>query len=365
MKRTTLATWCCLLALTSACKVYPSWDGEFSAGPADPLDYPPAYLGTGGDRTRPAVGSFNEIAAYVAGDRRGYYSFPFSTAALSSTTRPAPDPLALRLGDDVNPAVPTPKAYVFDGVNGLPFGGRPKCIAPADYQFNPQTDAMPRDRQDNLFSTLPSASYSFTRTPTWSYAPVINEVALESVDFDCQSWKSEETLLKTYKNLEPSGRYLLWPIIDTGAAVYRLGQTRTNSTGFGPQRFGWFNHYIVAYLDGGYIPTVASNLEDGTEVLRMRTQRLFFPRSQVISTVRGEAVTANGAIGAGYDVLEKARGDNGFSPVCQVFTYDAGPATAVADLPKDADTIIANFESTFRPASPAYFFCLQLPEVTQ
>lgn len=364
MKRTTLATWCCLLALTSACKVYPSWDGEFSAGPADPFNYPPAYLGTGGDRARPAVGTFNEIAGYIAGERRGYYSFPFSTAALA-TSKPTPDPLALRIGDGNNSAVPTPKAYVFDGVNGLPFGGRPKCVAPADYTYDPFRDAMPRDRQDNLFSALPTAAYSFTRAATWSYAPVVTEVALQSLDYDCQGWKSEETLVKTFKSLEPSGRFLLWPIIDTGAAVYRLGQSSSNSNGYGPQHYGWFNHYIVAYLDGGYIPTVTDNLEDGTEVLRMRTQRIFFPRSQVITTVRGEPVTGNGALGAGYDVLEKVRGDNGFSPVCQVFTYDAGPATPVADLPRDADTIIANFESTLRPGNPAYFFCLQLPEVTQ
>lgn len=354
----------CLATLGSSvlagCNIYPSWEGAFSAGPADPFNYPPAYLGTRGDRARPASGSFTETQAYAGGERIGYYAFPFSPVALNSTATPAPDPLSLTIGGNENPVLPTPVAYNFDGSTVEQAQGGARCIAPVDYTFNPQRDEIPLSEQAHVFTKLPQATYSFTATPTWSYAPVVKEVAISDTNYPCQAYKEEEAITKTYKPIPDSTRYMLWPIIDTGAAVYRLGQSAANSGGVGAQRFGWFNHYLVAYLDGGPVPTVTSAREDGTELVRMRTQRLFFPRSQISTTRNGNTTTANGSIGQGYDVLEAARGRSGFSPVCAVFTYDLGAATANNAVPKDADEIVANYESTFRPANPPYVYCLQL-----
>ena len=58
---------------------------------------------------------------------------------------------------------------------------------------------------------------------------------------------------------------------------------------------------------------------------------------------------AAGARGAGYDVLQAKRGDADYSPVCEVFTYDAGmPLGPRRQLPKSAEAI----EAMFRTAMP-------------
>jgi hypothetical protein len=74
---------------------------------------------------------------------------------------------------------------------------------------------------------------------------------------------------------------------------------------------------------------------------------------------------AAGRIGAGWDVLQAKRGTEGYSPICQVFTYDTVMPVKAADLPKDTATIEMMFNTMaapIRPASPAYVYCLQ-PEV--
>jgi hypothetical protein len=336
------------------CNPYTQRDGEFTAGAVDPVNFPPAYLGAGGDRTRSGRGVFNEIAAYVGGNKVGYFAFPFSTTQLSSTT---PDPLLLVDNGMPNSKIPTPAAYVFDST----------CAAPNGYVFDAFSDEVPSDHQGNIFTALPSATYTVGALPTWSYVPVVSEVRVHAGGLPCQAFKSDTTLLqnKSAQVDAADGKYLAWPIIDVAAAVYRLGQDATNSGGWGTQKLGWYNHYIVAYLDGGYIPTttMASSGTDGGSGsgVRMQKQRLFYPRSMILP--KGATAAVAGAIGAGYDVLEAERGDANFSPVCAVFTYDLGATVSFDKLPQNAADITGNAKiaATLKPAATPYLFCLQVP----
>jgi len=197
----------------------------------------------------------------------------------------------------------------------------------------------------------------------------------------CQDTKSEKTLrqrsdveLKTQG--EPDGKFLAWAIIDPGAGVYhRLGapiggDARTGNPpgGVDLQKFGWFNHYLLAYLDGGYIPTesiMAAN--QGPTMVRMVTQDIYYPRSLVIHS--GSLGTAPGKLGRGYDLLQFKRGEPGYSPVCRVLTYDAGDPRTLADLPHNVDDLNALYGDTIAPPDqppapatpiPLFIYCLQL-----
>src|SRR5688572_26560991 len=48
-----------------ACDPYDRRQGEYHAGPVDPVNFPPEYLGDGGDRNRTGAGSFTAIPAYA------------------------------------------------------------------------------------------------------------------------------------------------------------------------------------------------------------------------------------------------------------------------------------------------------------
>jgi hypothetical protein len=347
-----------LLALASACNPYHNRSGEFSAGPADPLNYPPPSLGAGGDRTKAGKGSFTEVKAYAASVPIGYFAFAFASAV--GPTQKGVDPL--RLIDDgmVYPQVPTPRAYTFDPSQNSPYPATPTCVAPNDYVYDAQRDELRYDDQGSIFTALPTATYVAGALPTWSYEPVVAEVPVTTSGMGCQSVTTEAGVLASpaASVADPDGKYLAWAIIDTGAAVYRVGQSIASSSGVTVQRYGWFEHFIVAYLDGGYIPT-ESGTGDGHPVVRMKTQKLYYPRSMVTTMVKGMAVTATGAIGQGYDVLESARTDVGYSPVCAVFTYDVGATVASSQLPRDAQTIETTYGATLQAATTPYVYCLQ------
>jgi hypothetical protein len=345
-----LVTPICLLVV-SACQVYPQWNGNYNAGPVDPVNYPPAYLGKDGDRLRPGRGTFTAVAARAGADTLSYYSFPFSTAALATGSN-KPDPLALLVAGAPNAAVPAPIVEIFDGKPGEnPFPSQ-VCTPPDNDGYDPRLDDVRMDEQSPVFSVLPQATYSPTAQATTSYAPVVAEKIYSNTG-KCQQFRAVETPPPAVT--DGSGYYLAWALIDPGAGVYRVGETKNNATGLGVQHWGWFNNFIVAFIDGGYVPTRNDAAMDGSTVVRMVTQRLYYPRSK-ITTGKSEA---NGAIGLGYDVLEAKRGNPGYSPVCEVFTYDAGGARAPGDLPRDADTIVATYGNTLQAANPPYVFCLQ------
>jgi hypothetical protein len=355
--RLTVAT---LGVAAAGCNPYLNRSGEFSAGPADPLSYPPAFVGAGGDHTKAGKGSFTEVAAYVGGRRVGYYSFPLSPTALGKMS----DPLKLSDANGANPMFPAPKAYVFDPTAQSPYPASPACAVPADYVYDARRDEVRLDEQGPIFTALPTATYTPGVLPTWSYEPVVQETPVTSASNPCQGLTTESGTLKSssVSVADPDGKYLAWAIIDTGAAVYRLGQTSSNSNGVSAQRYGWYEHFLVAYLDGGYLPTT-TDMVMGAPVLHMVTQTLYVPRSPVTTGSGAMMTTGPGAPGQGYDVLDAARGDAGFSPVCAVMTYDAGATPLTPDaLPKDAATVKQLYGTTLKPPTTnPYLFCLQVP----
>src|SRR5262249_42034549 len=225
----------------------------------------------------------------------GYYSFPFSATQLSAGVD------SLRIVDSGQPykplssapAIPVPNAYVFDPTPSNPFPLSQTCTAPPDYSYNPQTGDMRGDEQSNIFTQLPQATQRPGVAATFEYIPVVAETAVSAQGLDCQSIKSEKTLNKVLGNPGPTGNYILWAIIDPSSGVYRVGQSSTYTlsdgsrnpnyaTGVGMQKWGWFGQYYLAYIDGGYVPTQAATVTESgrtKQVLRMKTQRLYFPRS--------------------------------------------------------------------------------------
>lgn len=348
--------------LLPACDPYERLQGEFIAGSVDPANFPPAYRGTGSSRSLAGSGAMTETAAFARGSPANYFFFPMSTTQSAATADP------LRLLDNGQPyaAVPTPLTYVFDPTDSVPFATPARCMPPPGYQYSAFRDAVHYDDQGNIFTALPDASFPSGAVPTWSYVPVVQQVTVQSMGETCQDIKSANTLLTSRNVVIPTpagdGKYLAWATIDPGVPVYRVGQTAANSNGVTAQKYGWFRKYISAYLDGGYINTVQAMVTEQMvtkPVVRMRTQRLFYPRSMV-QPATGPAVA--GARGAGYDVLEAKRGDATYSPVCEVMTYDTGGTTPVSMLPKDVAGVMS-YVTGPRPlqtASPRYIFCLQV-----
>ena len=394
-------------------------DTEFNAGGIDPYSFPPAYRGTNQVRQTPASGSFNEIGGYAAGKPIGYFQFPFSPSQLQTTNYAPPDPRTwpegaidpLRVagpGTDfrtsLNNPVPVPSVYVFDPPgNDSPFPAAPLCKAPANYQMDLFRDAYPLNDQWNIFTFPPDRFTTFPigGLPTWTYRPVVAEVPVQSVSEDCQAIKSERTLLKNTPGSvnvplgepepdkkvgrlgKPDGKFLAWAMIDPGSGVYRVNTKNDifsggTINGTSVQKYGWYGQFIVAYIDGGYIPTEDGPVVAGAKTTRMRTQRLYYPRSPVYKDGADPATAAGGTFGAGYDVLQGNRFGNieAYSPVCELWTYSmpGGAPTAIGDLPKDEDTILQLANSTLEPARtpqsptaytpstaivPKYIFCLQ------
>lgn len=351
----------------SGCNVYDRWDGgEFNAGPVDAQTFPPAYLGTGANRQRSGSGSFTARKAVAGEQLTEYFLLPLSPTQLA-----AKDPLAVRSNGAQTSAAPSPAAYVFDVGSD-----KPQCQAPADYTFDPVRDDVAYDTQGVIFTKLPTATYNPGAEPTWSYAPLVSRVQVTSKGERCQALKSEKAVVTSAqvdvpltppvlgKSVGiPDSTLQAYAIIEPGAAVYHYTAdgSKDPASGVGLQKWGWYNQYLLAYLDGGDVPQV----EAGT-AMRMVPQKLYYPRSQV--TVGGTPKTV--ALGAGYDILTARRGEAGYSPLCQVFTYDAGGAMTPDALPKSAAEVEARYGSTLKaptkgvsdksPAGDPYVYCLQL-----
>ena len=349
--------------LPAACDPYDRFgQSEESLGPVDPVNFPPANLGvqpdgTPGNRRQSGLGGFTATAAFAGGAAIAYFSYALPAAA------PGTD--RLRLLAAGQPTGPTISEVIA-------FDPSYRCAVSGGYSYDRRRDEVPYDRQDNIFTALPSANYTPERGPRSSYVPVVSEtVVAPAKPLPCQQPKSEEALLRLTgaPKSAPSGRYLANLIIDPGAAVFPPGQTAETHPGVGLQRWGWFNRYLLAYIDGGVIPTADSTVMEGMPpapvmIKRMVTQRLYFPRSMVITAGATPAMTttAPGELGAGYDVLAARRDTPGYSPICEVFSYDAGMALTPDKLPRDAKTIEATYNTMaapLEPDSPRYVFCLQ------
>ena len=368
-----------LLAATAGggCDPYGTFNDtpDDSLGVVDPVNFPPANVGVGGDRKRPGRGRFQELVAFFEGQEIGYFSFTLPTLPAGS------DPL--RVLDDGKPYGPvaTPVAYVFDSAPpGSPFpeGDRYPCAPPAGYQFDVRRDAVDFTKQGNVFSTLPTEAYAEGVAPSSTYVPVVQEARLSSSGQPCQRLKSEKRIEEVLgMKPAPTPNYLAWLVIEPAARVvprefptgnFPMGHPMAGQMhpGVGIQRWGWFNRYLLAYIDGGYIPTEDGVVTGGTMAMptmrmvkRMRPQRLFIPRA----VLSGAMMTMGpGRPGQGYDVLEARRGQPTYSPICQVWVYgDPMMPVPAADLPKAASAIVDPMSALNpMPAAPASFvYCLQ------
>jgi hypothetical protein len=341
-------------------------DPDRTLGPVDPVLFPPGNLGTGGDRKRPGRGRFSENTAYVKDDPVGYFAYTLPPPAAGT------DPLRLREDGKPYDAVPTPAAYVFETVPG---GGPPEdrvpCTPPDGYTYVAQRDDVDYTRQGAIFAALPEAGYTEGALPTTKYVPVVSETQMVARDVACQQLKSVKRMKQVMGNVPPTtGKFLAWLVIDPAAPVYprdnptgSLGMGRLLS-GIGLQGWGWYNRYLLAYIDGGYLPTDEAMAMSTTtdppapvKVTRMRPQRLFVPRQ-----IKTDTGMAAGKWGAGYDVLEARRGEAGYSPLCQIWNYgDPAAPLATADLPRNVLAIMNTPGLNPAAATPAsYIFCLQV-----
>lgn len=407
------------LAFAQACDPFEGYfdeDSEFNAGGIDPYSFAPPYRGASAIRERAASGTFTEIGAFAKGRPVGYFRFDFSPGQVSTTNyptlpsangqgSPAPFPAwpegvidALRVsgpGTDFrqnagNP-VPVPLVYNFDppGTEN-PFPEQARCAAPADYKQDTFWEGVPQDQQWNVFTFPPDryTSFPFGTLPMWAYRPIVAEVSVKTLDMDCQAVKSERTLLKLadegkldVPRQEPEAdkrfgrlgrptpdKFLAWAMIDPGAAVFRVGERRnpaTGTLGSTVQKYGWYGQFIVAYIDGGYIPVEDGPRVAGSPTKRMRPQRIYYPRSDVIRT--GATSASPGALGQGYDVVQADRFNDGaeYSPVCEVWSYTLPPpAVKQDDLPKDEAQILQLANSTLEPARQPQSTTAYTPSVT-
>jgi hypothetical protein len=356
------------LPLLGACDVdpyQPFKDEHLELGSVDPINFPPENLGDDGDRTKAGSGSFTEIPAAAAGAGIGYFLYPVNTPA-------GRDPLLLVAAGKANPAVPT--VYAFDPTGPKPVQSKNACTQPPrPAGGSPLNDPKRIDpladfyrQQGNIFTALPTASYMPGVLASSTYVPVVAEAPVSSKGQTCQQLKSEKGLTAALgKTPKRDGKYLAWLIIDPAAPVYSsIDDPMMEKAGLGTQKWGWFNRYLLAYLDGGYIPTDPPDADPAAKDVKMVAQKLYYPASPVTvhdnSSGMDMTMTVMPQIGQGFDVLSAKRGDAGYSPICEVWTYDA-KATLDADmLPGDAATIEKTYAGALAAGDPPYVYCLQV-----
>lgn len=361
-----------LLALP-ACNPY-NRSGEFYAGPIDAREFPKAYKGTGASFNN-SQGTFTATLAWVNDASVGYFKFPVPPRVSAINLR-------THIGD---PLLETdkPVAYVFDPDTAEPFPAKQKCKAPDNYVFDTRRDFVRLDEQGSIFSALPKATISTTgatasapTAETFTYVPVVAEAKVTTNNMPCQDPKSAENIVQrtdvtveteppkvvlpnTFNTGKRDGKYLAWAVIDPAADVrFPKGQLDP-LTALGPQKWGWFDHFLVAYIDGGYIPTIDVTIPgmmgaaDSKEV-HAKEQLMFVPTS-VPDPMDPTMPADNAAPGSGWDVVQFRRGQAGYSPICHVIMFDPpdplNPITNVAAIPP------ANMLP--EPSPPLRIYCLQ------
>jgi hypothetical protein len=376
--------------LLGACNPYTRFVGEASAGAVDPATFPPAYLGistaTGAPNTGNMPGTAQMLAtpAFVDGNEVDYYGFPYTGDPM----------LSLATGG----ALDVPIAYDFDDDTSAT-----KCKAPANYVYDQQRDAVRFDQQGNIFIMLPDQGYVIdgdsadgtgqTIVAGNGYQPIVADVKVESSGpggtLPCQGTKEEVNLVKrtdvtlsllpaanpNIPNAHPSGkptgtfyaRAIIDPSIDVRAPAGYYSPTDpggdTNPvTGLGPQKWGWYQRYLLAYIDGGAIPTNDQVVMDATgksvDVTAITSQNLYFPSSHPGQDASGNIVVVQAqGPGEGFDVMTGARSPavagEVYSPLCEVFVYD--PAD-----PMNPDTSVKTIDMTTAQDTGEQIWCLQV-----
>jgi len=334
-------------SLLPACNPYQNFDknSEFYAGPIDATTFPKAYQGALPGPADQGGGTISPNTAFVNGADTFYYLFPLGAGQGADPDGVLDDaPLTIE-------RLSIPDAYVFDPVaqpaNALPSPG--KCAFSKDYRFDQRTEDYRHDEQGVIFTALPTAAYF----------PIVAEVPVTSNGEACQSILSKAAVKSQRTDItvgKEDGKYLAFAEIDPTADVQPNG-----ANGLGPIHEGFYNKYLVTFIDGGYIPTVdvpAMGMDDAhTDFV---TQRVFFPSSVAgVDDMMMPAAVAND-IGGGFDILEAARGDAAYSPICEVWTYDPD---LDADMLPIARTSVGDLSATEMASAAAtgdLVFCLQV-----
>ncbi|HZS38392.1 MAG TPA: hypothetical protein VFF06_16270 [Polyangia bacterium] len=364
-----------LLALASlggACTPYPNLDGDFYAGPIDPHDFPAAYQGAGYDPAG-AFGNISPIPATVAGGAPiAYYSFPVSAGVM--------DPLLLRSETvEATPAIADRAAvYLFDGDDAHDSA---KCVPPSpNYVFDVHRDFVRFDRQGNVFQEKQLSKDAPSLPSDSGYAPIYAESPAVSAGEGCQTVHSAEGLMANAAVTVtkapiatgarnpvgvPDGKYLAMAVIDPSANVLNPDGSLDRETALGPQRFGWFNHFLVAYLEGGYVPTAMQTVPGmmgapDTKVTLARAATLYAPNTMCDPTAPAGAAAP--CVGLGFDVIDgvdsmdATRGQAGYSPICKVRTFTPADPTAPPSDPAAIDP------ATLDPDTNTFVYCLQVAQ---
>jgi hypothetical protein len=364
----------------AACNPYDNRSGEYYAGAVNAELFQAAYVGKpasdGTPTMRPSTAYVKDATAPVGYKQISYFAFPFPDPPEPSDDASIPpySPLALdTLSPDGKQGTDVPKGYLFDPRPPVsPFPDKERCAPPKGYVFDQRTEAYRRDQQGNIFSLLPDDP---------GYVPVVAEVPVESAGEPCQDIKSVSTLLRSDDVKVPAqrppgespitindGKFLAWAIVDPGTDVLPIG-----ANGLGPQRWGWFDHYLLAYLDGGYIPTkVVPQAGNRKEHVEMVPQNLYFPTRRPKADPTGNVVAVAGHVGDGFDIFDAARSDAAYSPVCHVFSFEptdpmhlgdcSPPLTDPKACRRSVDRLdMAEIASLSRPeADNGFIFCLQV-----
>lgn len=365
-----------------ACTPYERRTGEYSAGAVDPLKFAAPYLGRGGTGKMPGMGVFAFAKAYANGKDVLYYPLAFNGRQARTA-----DAMGKPLDQlDLNYLKP-PLGYVFDPTATETAPDSAKCQKPEGYVFDQQRDAVRYDRQGNIFTALPIDS---TTPGSTTYVPIINEVAVTSNGNPCQDIKSEATLVKRSDvsldlipppegvvDALPTGKpgilFRAFAIIDPAAEVTTpkpMGGgngapeecgpetdaicKQFHMLGIGPQRWGWFKQYLLAYLDGGNIPLQVIN-PPGKQ--RVATQNLYVPTSALFWNPETKQFEEKGVPGPGVgpDVFEYRRGEAGYSPICRIWTFDPVDVNDPTKLEKKASDVQSPKDTG------KYTYCLQAP----
>lgn len=347
-------------AVLPACNPYHNRGGEYLAGSVDPVKFAKPYQGAGYSKGA-AFGTFMPIAANYKGGLVAYYSFPFGTI-------PAGTPFTAS-DTDPNASFPAPLAYAFDPTPPTnPFPAKPACKVADGYVYDERRDGYRLDEQGNIMTDLPNDP---------AYLPIVSEVAVKSAGEPCQDVKSAESVTQRsdvtipsgimpppvnttqFPTGKPDGNFLAWAIIDPSADVFLAsaalgGNTHDANTGLGSQRWGWFDHFLLAYLDGGYIPTLTHPVggmmgNPDTQVTELQTQILYVP-----DTVSVGGMMMPGTQGMGFDIMQFKRDEPGYSPICHVIMFTPTDPTM---LPTSfTDVTAANIKTD----NSLYIACLQV-----
>ncbi len=354
-------------ALLPACNPYRNFSGEFYAGPIDPTNFAtPMYTGVlpAGGTPDQSGGVITPNVGSVAGAPVSYYFFPFPDSQVA-----APDDMTpatpLTIGSaNLMPSGPT-LAYVFDPTTTSAFPSPSKCVAPPNYVYDQRLDAYRKDQQGTIFTLLPDDP---------SYLPIVAEDPVVTDGEKCQSILSESAVTRTRNDInvgDPDKKYLAWAIIDPGCDVLRTPSMPDAPGDLGPIHLGFWNHYLVAYIDGGYIPTIDVPVNGMVAAhTDLVTQRMYVPNSFPGTDMSMNAVACPNTDptvscpaagpGNGFDLLEGARGDSAYSPVCEVWSYDPDTDQNGVPQPETDVSLLSPTEQASAAPSGTYVYCFQV-----